>query len=85
MKLAQALFEIVSGFNRYTVRFKREYVVVQVNSNELRRFENLDGRYKPCMTHSVDLIRQATEKPPQSNQAAQRRNKDARPLTVFHG
>lgn len=85
MKLAQALFEIVSGTDRFHVLFRPGYVVVKLKGRPDRRVENDDLRYKPCMTHCKDLIRLAVGKPPLSNQAAQRHNKDARPLAVFHG
>jgi hypothetical protein len=44
-----------------------------------RTVPNEDGRYKPCMTHAAELIRQAASKPTRNNCEKQRRKKAAKP------
>lgn len=39
------------------------------------RVENINGRYKPCMTHARELIDLRLQKPPKSAFASERRKK----------
>lgn len=41
-------------------------------SGNVLKVANASGRYKPCKTHCLDLIRQALGKPPADNFAARR-------------
>lgn len=45
--------------------------------------DNRNGRYKPCMTHALELLRQLTKKKPANNFAANRAKKAKPELKLF--
>jgi hypothetical protein len=78
MKLSKATFR----FDAATVVFVDgacgPRVEVWRGGKRVHSIDNADRRYKPCVTHCLDVLRMVEQKPPK-NEFARQRQKAARP------
>lgn len=82
MKLQSAQFVILGTDDvSFVVDFQGHKSTVSVIGGDGTRadVDNVDHRYKPCVTHCCDLIRLATQRP-STNSFEDRRRKESRPV-----
>lgn len=82
MKWTIASFRIeTDDENALTVSFFQLSAMVSVHDSwckTLLEVDNFDHRYKPCLTHAIELVKIALNKPTKSN-FAKRRTKAMKP------
>lgn len=71
MKLKIATFALQhSDAEEYSVTFMKNAVHIHRNGLRIQEVDNTGNRWKPCVTHCLDLIKLANNKPPSRKRPA---------------